>query len=272
MQSKQNTIESKLKTDIYYTIENGKLYIGGNNNDLSETAGSSLLGHIQNRLKKWGWLYYHLLKIFKPVWMNRQVDNELSKLLEHYDSRSFILNLGSGPNIVRKRFDIVNVDIFGFEEVDIVADAGDLPFEQNSVDLILNQAMLEHVVSPKSVVKEMYRVLRPGGEVFCYLPFIAPFHAAPHDYYRWTMPGIGELFKDFKEVEIGVGTGPTSGMLWVLQEWLAIFFSFGSRWLHDLIFLAMMILTAPIKMLDILLVKHPYADKIASGFFVRAKK
>jgi len=57
-----------------------------------------------------------------------------------------------------------------------------------------------------------------------------------------------------------------------LQEWLSILLSFGSKTLHDILFLALMVITAPIKMLDMLMVKLPYAEKIASGFYVIGEK
>jgi SAM-dependent methyltransferase len=134
--------------------------------------------------------------------------------------------------------------------------------------------MLEHVADPKSVIGEMYRILKSGGRIICYLPFIVPFHAAPNDFQRWTIPGIRKLFSDVgnMEIEIGIGAGPTSGMLWVLQEWLAIFFCFGIRGLHDLIFKVLMVFTAPVKLLDLLLTRFPYPDKIASGFYVVGKQ
>ena len=90
-----------------------------------------------------------------------------------------ISNKGSGPERIKKLTDIINVDLYAFNEVDMIADVTDLPLEDGSVELILNQAMLEHVTRPEVVVREMHRLLQPGGEVFCYLPFIQPFHAAP---------------------------------------------------------------------------------------------
>ncbi len=236
------------------------------------TAGDSLLGKIQDKLKHIGWLYYGLVKIFKPVWENKEIEENLRDSLERHPVGSFILNIGSGPSMRKDRPDIINVDLFAFNEVDLVADATDFPLKDGSADLILNQAMLEHVPYPEKVVEEMYRLLKSGGETFCYLPFISPFHAAPHDYNRWTIPGVKHLFRKFDHIHVGIGTGPTSGMLWVVQEWLAIFFSFGSRWCHDIIFLILMVLTSPIKVLDKFMVRLPYAEKVAGGFYVIAKK
>ena len=99
-----------------------------------------------------------------------------------------------------------------------------------------------------------------------------PFHAAPDDFYRWTISGARELFSQFSEVDVFVGAGPASGFLWVLQEWLSILLSFGSKTLHDILFLTLMGLTWPVKFLDLFMVKLPYAENIASGFCVVAKK
>ncbi|QGY39919.1 methyltransferase domain-containing protein [Pseudodesulfovibrio cashew] len=42
-------------------------------------------------------------------------------------------------------------------------DACALEFEDNSFDLIFSDAVLEHIAPCKSAIKEMYRVLKPGG-------------------------------------------------------------------------------------------------------------
>lgn len=270
--NKHDIIKERLKKSRSYTIKNRAMcFLPGEHLPVA-TAGTSLLGKIQDILKQWGWLYYGLTEIFKPVWRSKEMKRRLKRLLEGHGKGCFILNMGSGPRIIKDRSDIINVDLYAFDAVDMIADSEDLPLEDGSVDLILNQAMLEHVPRPEIVVQEMHRLLRPGGSAFCYVPFIAPFHAAPYDYYRWTLPGIQHLFRQFDQIEVGVGAGPTSGMLWVIQEWLAILISLGSRRLHDIVFLILMVLFSPIKILDFFLVRHPYAKKIASGFYITAKK
>jgi len=233
------------------------------------TAGAGLKGSLQNLLKGYGRFYYFLLYAFSPVYGSlRPVKN----ILKQSGREKIVLNLGSGPNRYMGRKDIINVDIFSFNEVDIVADAHELPIDPNSVDLIINTAMLEHVEKPGKIVDEMYRVTRPGGCILCYLPFIVPFHPAPSDFFRWTSGGARKLFSRFSDVTIHVGGGPTSGMLWVFQEWLSTLLSFGSRTLHDILFLLLMLLTFPIKFLDIFLARFPTAENIASGFYITARK
>ena len=45
-------------------------------------------------------------------------------------------------------------------------------------------------MNTKKVVSEMLRVLKPGGELYCSIPFIFGFHASPHDYQRYTVEGF----------------------------------------------------------------------------------
>ena len=99
-----------------------------------------------------------------------------------------------------------------------------------------------------------------------------PFHAAPTDYTRWTHSGATKLVSAFSEAEIIIGAGPTSGLLWVFQHWVAIVFSFGIKPLHDFLFIIMMIFTSPLKFLDILTDQIPNAEIISSGFYIIAKK
>ena len=236
------------------------------------SAGNGFQGTIQEFLKKFGYLYYFLVSIFAPVFLSSTYRQRLKALLAKYDQTKIIINLGSGPAVLKNRRDIINIDIFAFNQVDMVADALNLPIKDQSVDVIINTAMLEHVAVPQNIINEIHRILKKDGSFFCYLPFIVPFHAAPHDFHRWTIEGVKHSFQQFKKINVTIGAGPTSGMLWVLQEWLAIIFSFGSRTLHDIIFMLLMILTAPIKLLDIVFIHFPYSEKIASGFFVSGEK
>jgi len=59
------------------------------------------------------------------------------------------------------------------EKVKILSplDASRLPFENQTFDIIFSDAVLEHVGSPKSVVGEMSRVLKPDGIMFHSIDF-----------------------------------------------------------------------------------------------------
>lgn len=51
-----------------------------------------------------------------------------------------------------------------------------------------------------------------------------------------------------------------------------ILLSFGSRKLHDIVFIILMLITFPLKYIDVLIAKFPDSEKIASCFYVVAKK
>ena len=76
-----------------------------------------------------------------------------------------------------------------------------LPFKDNIFDAVISEAVLEHVHSPNRVVSEIYRVLKPGGYICVAVPFLQGYHASPHDYQRWTLPGIVQLCAAFSEIE-----------------------------------------------------------------------
>lgn len=269
---KRDKIKKIIKPGKKYTVQNRAVcFLSGDRLPI-QSAGNSFLGKIQNIMKQYGKIYYTLLYLFAPVFSSYAYRNGLKKQLNNYGREDIILNLGSGPTYLLGRKDVINADIFAFDEVDIVADATDLQINTESVDCIINIAMMEHVPYPDKVVREMHRILRKGGQIFCYLPFMPPFHAAPDDFYRWTISGARELFSEFNEVKVFMGAGPASGFLWVFQEWLSILFSFGSKTAHDILFLIIMLLTWPVKFLDIFMVNLPCAENIASGFCVVAEK
>lgn len=256
-------IETRFKKDINYEkIGNQYIFKKLEMSDIEDG-----LDKLKNRLKKFTTFYTWLINVISPVF----IDNNQTKFLSSYVTKNKLcLNIGSGNSSISD--DVYNIDIFAYDNVDIVCDISDLPFKDNSIDVILNIAVLEHVPNPKKVIDEIYRVLKHGGVIFTAFPFIQGFHASPYDFTRVTEEGIKVLHKDFESIEVKPFSGPTSGMLWIFQEWVAILFSFGSKKLHMLIYLVMLVITFPIKFLDYFLIHHPMASNIASGFIYIGKK
>jgi SAM-dependent methyltransferase len=63
---------------------------------------------------------------------------------------------------------------------DVQADITDLPFRDDSFDLIVCLHVLEHVPDDKQAVRELYRVLRPGGKAVVQVP-PSPFEETLED-------------------------------------------------------------------------------------------
>jgi len=92
-----------------------------------------------------------------------------------------VIELGCGPNKVAGA---IGVDKFQDENVDIVADIENgLPFlPDNSVDELFSRHVLEHIENLELLIKEIYRVLKPGG----IHRVIVPHFSNPHFYSDYT--------------------------------------------------------------------------------------
>ena len=88
---------------------------------------------------------------------------------------------------------------------DIVGDIHDLPFPDASEDAIICIAVLEHVENPLKAMDEIYRVLKPGGYAFIYVPFLYYYHPAAGyygDFWRFTRDTLELYGKRFSKKEI----------------------------------------------------------------------
>lgn len=72
----------------------------------------------------------------------------------------------------------------------VYGDAAALPFADASFDTVMLLDVLEHVAEPEAALREAARVLVPGGQLLLTIPFAYPLHDLPHDYQRFTGPGL----------------------------------------------------------------------------------
>jgi SAM-dependent methyltransferase len=243
------------------------VFLDGRPSEAEAVASSDPLLRTKERLKTaFPRLYSWLIGAISPVYSS----GVCQPLLGEVDpATDFVLDFGSGTH--RFHSDIINVDLAPYREVDLVTSGGSLPLRDGCADAILSIAVLEHVANPQRTVADLARVLKPGGRVQVFVPFMQGIHAAPDDYQRWTPHGLEVLFGAFTDLHVTVAGGPTSALVWILQEWLAITLSFGSKTLYWVIYVLAFALT-PIKFLDAALQRHPMAAKIASGFVLTARK
>ena len=124
---------------------------------------------------------------------------KLAKFVESHASGSYTLDLGCFDSPYSKYFpNRLGFDIASGKGVDVVGDAHKLPFENEKFECILCTEVLKHLHSPHIGVKEMYRVLKPGGKLILSTRFNFPIHDAPGDYFRYTEFGLRHLFKEWK--------------------------------------------------------------------------
>lgn len=120
--------------------------------------------------------------------------------------------------------EIVNSDVYPGAFVHVLTDAHQLAFADESFDMIIAQAVLEHLIDPPAAVQEFWRVLKKDGLVLADTPFLQAVHMAAYDFTRYTPLGQRALFKRFSEVAVGVSAGPMSTLRWSIEHALRSMF------------------------------------------------
>lgn len=69
-------------------------------------------------------------------------------------------------------------------------------------DFIVCTEVLEHTLQPFDAVKELQRIIKPGGLIFVSTPYNFRIHGPLPDCWRFTEHGLRALFKDFEIVEL----------------------------------------------------------------------
>jgi len=71
-----------------------------------------------------------------------------------------------------------------------------------SYDFVVCTEVLEHTLQPFEAVREMRRLLRPGGLLFLTVPFNFRIHGPLPDCWRFTEHGIRALFDRWEIIEL----------------------------------------------------------------------
>ena len=85
-----------------------------------------------------------------------------------------------------------------------------IPFPDQHFDVIVTtKYIMEHISEPETVIQELYRTLKPGGEVFVVAAHVRRQHQKPYDFFRFTEFGLEYLFKKagFAKMEITASNG-----------------------------------------------------------------
>jgi SAM-dependent methyltransferase len=149
----------------------------------------------------------------------------LVDLLNTRPGKKVVLVVGSGdggfaPEALARLADadIVYTDVsLEARDIQLVADAHDIPFESNTFDAVVAQAVLEHIADPYRCVDEFHRVLKPDGPVYTETPFMQQGHAEPYDFTRFTANGRRRLFRRFAVISCGTTAGPATALAWAWQ-------------------------------------------------------
>lgn len=117
---------------------------------------------------------------------------------------SLVLDAGAGEGRFRHLFahtEYMGVDLavgdstWNYTGLDAVNSLAQLCFADDTFDAVIFTQVMEHVPEPDSVIAELSRVLRPGGQLILVAPQSWHEHQIPYDFYRYTSYGLRYLLE-----------------------------------------------------------------------------
>jgi hypothetical protein len=156
------------------------------------------------------------LPVFEPSNAGNPYPPRFEELLAGLPPDAVVVDIGGGD---RRHPDprVLNFEYMRFDRPDFFGSGLQLPLRSDSVDLVLSQAVLEHVPEPQRAVDEIRRVLKPGALVYCEIAFMQPLHAVPFHFFNVTPHGATLLFDQFDTIRAGTAGGLEDTMRWILR-------------------------------------------------------
>ena len=115
---------------------------------------------------------------------------------EHVRGR--VLDAGAGRQAYRaliephaERYESLDLD-----NADHVGDLLAIPLLDGAFDTVVCTQVIQHVPDPGLALREIARVLRPGGRLILSAPHLVWLHNEPHDYFRFTVHGLRRLIEE----------------------------------------------------------------------------
>ena len=108
-----------------------------------------------------------------------------------------LLCLGGGDSEERHRveqlgYTVTSLDIDPIDGIDMLADGHALPLRDHQFDVVTSFEVFEHLTAPWLAIKEVARVLRPGGRFVGSVAFMKPFHGS---YFHMSHKGVIALLE-----------------------------------------------------------------------------
>ena len=175
----------------------------------------------------------------------KPIEKVVKDFAARFDKNSIVLDIGCGDKPYSAYFSCkyIGLDPFPDSQADIVRDAWDSGLPDNSLDGVMLNQSLEHISDIHSTIREIERILKPGGIALITAPQTMRNHTTPiasdrapvqnfdthhHpywnvDYWRFTKFGLALLFKDFRIEKLEESNSYLTTMVQLWNYFLASF-------------------------------------------------
>lgn len=188
-----------------------------------------------------------MINLFSSNYLSRiPIEKAMRDFAADFTKDQKILDIGCGNKPYASYFscEYLGLDPYPGTKADIVRDAWDSGLPGNSLDAVILNQSLEHISDTQATIKEIERILKPGGLVLVTVPQTVRNHGTPlkiseapvHnfenetlsfwnvDYWRFTKFGLVLLFKNFHIEKLEESN---SYLTTIVQLWNYFLASFG---------------------------------------------
>ncbi len=132
----------------------------------------------------------HYYLVYKPLIL------DLEYAVKKY-AGARVLDLGCGNKPYQGMFrgiakEYVGCDVVqsSMNKVDVICEATNITLPDSSFDTVFSTQVIEHVEDHQALVREAFRLLKPGGHFIVSGPMYWHLHEEPHDFFRFTKHGF----------------------------------------------------------------------------------
>lgn len=150
---------------------------------------------VKDRVEPSRWQYDYLT-------LSRLSQDIRALLAELPDAKDAIaLDLGSDKSPYRevlasRGYSVRTLDITRDGGADFAGTAEATQLPDANFDLVLCTQVIEHCMNPWAAVREIHRILRPGGHLIVSAPHVWFYHPHPTDHWRFTQEGMAHLCRE----------------------------------------------------------------------------
>lgn len=174
----------------------------------------------------------NIVALSDPFFLARRALHAEIALMAH-EVRGIVVDVGCGTAPYRQLFAhaaYIGIEIPRNSEhgsakggADVFYDGKRLPFDDACIDHVLCNQVLEHVFDPMPFLREIRRILRPGGSLLLTVPFVWDEHEQPYDFARYSSFGLRHLAESQQFVVTSARRTLSDASL-LMQLWLAYWF------------------------------------------------